>query len=370
MEIIKIDTSNMKDVSSFIRLPFDLYMKNKNWVPPFPAEMQLALNREKHPFYAHSTADFFIARSEKEILGRIAVIHNQNYCNFHQEKTAFFYYFESIDDESVARELLGATENWAKSRALEKIIGGKGLLRSNGQGILVTGFESYPAMGSAYNFQYYDSLIQKAGYTKETDFLSGALDHRIDPKLHQIAEKVRAHDNFSIKSFSSKEEMIQWVPRVDEVHHRAFAPYPNFYPSTVQESELISKNIIANTEPDFIKLIMHREEIAGFIIAYPDINHALQQTHGAATLLAMADLLAEKKLTRTIDLIGLGLLPEYQGLGGNALLYSEVEKVLLKAGKRHIEIVQVDERNLRSKNDMETMGVVWNKTHRTYVKNL
>jgi hypothetical protein len=67
---------------------------------------------------------------------------------------------------------------------------------------------------------------------------------------------------------------------------------------------------------------------------------------------------------------GIGLLPKYQGLGGNALLYSEVEKTIVDAGMKHAEIIQVDERNFRSYSDMNTMGVDWKKTHRTYIKRI
>lgn len=67
---------------------------------------------------------------------------------------------------------------------------------------------------------------------------------------------------------------------------------------------------------------------------------------------------------------GAGLLPEYQGLGGNALLYSEIDKVINSTRIKRAEIVQVDERNLRSFSDMKKMGVVFTKTHRTYQKNI
>jgi len=84
----------------------------------------------------------------------------------------------------------------------------------------------------------------------------------------------------------------------------------------------------------------------------------------------MLQLLYEKKHSHWIDMNGVGLLPKYQGLGANALLYSEVEKTIVAAGMTHAEIIQVDERNFRSYSDMNTMGVEWKKTHRTYQKKI
>jgi hypothetical protein len=164
--------------------------------------------------------------------------------------------------------------------------------------------------------------------------------------------------------------MQNWIPRVDKVHHEAFANNPSYYPSTPDEFDLICRNIIAIADPAYIKLIMCGDEIAGFVISYPNINRAIRATNGRGTLRAMIRLLIEKGRTRCIDMNGVGLLPKYQGLGANALLYSEVEKVLVNSGMRHAEIIQVDERNFRSKSDMDTMGIEWKKIHRTYTKNI
>jgi hypothetical protein len=94
MDIRKIDTLNREEVESFIGFPFSLYRRNKFWVPPFPGEMKLVMDRNRHPFYRHSLADFFIAQKNSEVVGRLAVLKNQNYCDFHQKQIAFVYYLD------------------------------------------------------------------------------------------------------------------------------------------------------------------------------------------------------------------------------------------------------------------------------------
>jgi hypothetical protein len=164
--------------------------------------------------------------------------------------------------------------------------------------------------------------------------------------------------------------MIKWIPKVDEVHHRAFADNPGYYPSTPEEFELLSENIIAIADPRYMKLIIHGEDIAGFLIAFPNINRGLQFARGKLFPFGWIGLLLDKKYSRVIDLNGVGLMPEYQGLGGNAVLYAEVDKVLYNSRFKRAEIVQVDERNFRSKSDMNTMNVQWDKRHRTYIKDI
>ena len=157
---------------------------------------------------------------------------------------------------------------------------------------------------------------------------------------------------------------------MDEVHHRAFAENPDFVPSTPSEFELLAQNIIALADPRYIKLIMHGDQIAGFLIAFPNLNRGLQFARGHMFPFGWLGLWLSNKFTRVIDLEGVGVLPEYQGLGGNAVLYSEIDRVLKGARFKRAEIVQIDERNFRSKADMRTMNVVWNKTHRTFKKSL
>ena len=53
---------------------------------------------------------------------------------------------------------------------------------------------------------------------------------------------------------------------------------------------------------------------------------------------------------------GIGLLPEYQGRGGNALLYSEMEKTIAEFDFTYIELTQVAESAVQMRRDLETLG--------------
>lgn len=365
-----LEKSNPKSIKAFKELPFRLYANSHYWVPPFPGEIEKVMTPEKHPFYLHSEADFFIVEDAHEVIGRIAVLRNQNYCDYHQAKTAFFYYFESVEDTAVSRLLFSAIEEWCHNRKLDSIIGPKGFLRSQGGGLLVNGFSQLPAVGIPYHQPYYQTLIEDSGFVKSHDHFSGVLDHHPDPKIHTIAEKVLSRGNFEVKSFKNTREIIDWIPVVDEVQQNAFADNPNYFPASTYEFELQAKNILDIADPKFLKLIIHKEKVAGFIVAYPNINRSLQRSKGKLFPFGWIYLLNEKKHPVILDINSTGLLPEYQGLGGNALLYSEIDKVISSTHIKQAEIVQVDERNFRSLSDMGKMGIKFSKTHRTYYKKL
>lgn len=370
MKIRVLEKGKKSDINTFKSFPLWLYRDSKLWVPPFPGEIERVMNPAKHPFYAHSEADFLVVESEKQVLGRLAVLQNKNYCEFHNEKTAFFYYLETIDDKEVSSLLFSRAEEWAQDHGCNKLMGPKGFLRSNCIGLLVEGFDFSPAMGIAYNPPYYADHLLSHGYVKESDHHSGYLDKHPDPSIHKIAEKVLARGNFHVKNFSSTAEAKEWIPRLEEIHHRAFSQNPGYYPSTTEEFKLLVENIVAIANPKYLKLIMHNEEIAGFIVSYPNVNRALQQSKGNLYPFGWLMLLLGKRFSRILDLSGVGLLPEYQGLGGNAVLYSQLDKVLWSAKMKKGEVIQVDERNFRSRSDMETLGVIFHKTHRTFSKSI
>lgn len=370
MEIRLLEKSNSKAIRLFKKLPYRLYANNKFWVPPIPGEIEKVMSPEKHPFYTHSEADFFIVENKHEVLGRIAVIHNRHYCQYHNAKTAFFYYFESINDTEVTRMLFSAAEAWCLERGLDTIIGPKGFLRSQSPGLLVDGFDQLPAFGISYHLPYYQALIEDFGFVKSHDHFSGYLDHHPDEKIHMIAEKVLSRGNFEVRNFNDVHELIEWIPVVDKVQQKAFSDNPNFFPHSDEEFDLLAKNILALADPRFLKLILHNNEVAGFIIAYPNINQSLQRCKGRLFPFGWLLLRNEKSHPLILDINGVGLLPEYQGLGGNALLYSELDKVIHSTRIKKAEIVQVDERNLRSYADMQKMGITFSKTHRTYIKKL
>lgn len=368
MKLTKINLSSKPDKDKFINFPFTIYKDHPYWVPPLKAEIERVLSPSKHPFYRHSNADFFVVESEREVLGRIAILQNKNFNAYHNSKTAFFYYFDTVDDAGVAKLLIDAAKDWAKKEGLTQIMGPKGFLRSSGIGLLVEGFEILPAMGLAYNYPYYATHLENNGFVKATDHLSGFMDHShtIPEKIHEAAEKVKKRGNFWVQEFTNSADIRKRIHAVEEVHRKAFSKNPNFMPSTSQEFELMAGSIIQIAEPGLIKLIMKGDEVAGFIIAYPNVNRAIQQIKGRLWPLGWWKVLRAKKKTKLCDLNGLGIIPEHQGAGANLLLYNELEKTLRKYHFERVELVQIDEQNFKSKSDMENMGVIWHKRHRTY----
>lgn len=372
MHIRIIDTYHPNDVDKFIHLPFNLYKDNKQWVPPLISSAKKILNRDKHPFYTHSEADFFLAEDDGNIVGRLAVMENRNFNNYRKANAAFFGFFEVIEDFEVAQALFSAAFEWAKARGLDQIVGPRGMNPTEATGMLVEGFEYRPAMNIPYNFPYYDGYAKGVGFKKDTDHLSGYLsgDYELPERIMRIAERIKQRRGMWIKNFKDKDEIRQWVPRVFEVYSTAFSNSHTFFPPTEEEKTMIAETIIEITDPGLVKGVMKNEELIGFIISYYDLSAALQRCGGRLWPFGWYWLLTERRRTKWANINGTGLLPEYQGLGANVLLYTELAKTIKDYGFESADLVQVNEVNRASMADMEAVGVKWYKRHRAYIRDL
>jgi len=372
MSVRKIDTSRPRDVRQFINVPFELYRDCAQWVPPLVSDMKLALNRDKYPFYRHSSADFFIAEEGNRTVGRIAVLDNRRYNACHESKTAFFYYFETVEELRVARLLFEAASDWAHSRGLNVIVGPRGLLRSDGHGLLVEGFEHRPAMGVPYNLPYYATYLEALGFEKEIDFMSAHLEADFDlpQRFYDVADRVKERRGFWVKSFTSKRQLRRWVPEVQRVNNEAFSDVWGYYPIDEAEADAIADRFLAAADPRLIKLVMKGDEVAGFVIGYPDISAGIQRANGRFWPFGWLHLLIEFRRTDWINFNGAGILPKFQGAGASAVLYTELAKTVLDFDFQHADLVQVAENNVESKGEVNAIGAEWYKRHRIYRRSL
>jgi hypothetical protein len=372
LRVRKVDTSHAGNVRQFIAFPFSLYRDCPQWVPPIMSDMKLALNRDRYPFYRHSTADFFVAEDRGQTLGRIAVIENRRYNAYHQSKTAFFYFFDVMEDLEVARALFDAASEWARDRGLDVIIGPRGLLRADAHGLLVEGFEHRPAMGVPYNYPYYARLLQELGFEKEIDYLSAHLsgDYDLPQRFYDIAETVKERRGFWVKSFTSKRELRRWVPEIQRINNEAFTEVWGYYPIDEAEANAIADRFLAVADPRLIKLVMKGDEVVGFVIGYADISAGIQRANGRLWPLGWIHILLEFRRTKWANFNGAGLLPDHQGVGANAVLYTELARSVSQFDFEHADLVQVAENNVESIGEVNAAGAEWYKRHRVYRREL
>lgn len=377
MPIIEVDSTNRSLVNRFIDLPFKLYQDCPQWVPQLRDEALMQFDRRRNPYYKRSDATFFLARDDGRDVGRICVMEPRYYNDFKKTSQAFFYLFDCVDDQAVANALFDAAAGWAAKRNLTLMRGPLGFMAADGFGVLAKGFEHRPAIGIPYNHPYYLELAENWGFELEERVYSGychipTAREQFPPRILDMAEKIKKRYGFSVKAFKTKRELRRWVaPRLAELYNRTLTHIAGDPPVPPEVVEVVADNLLLISDPKLHKFIIKDDEIIGFVFCFPDISEGLQKSKGRLLPLGWFHILRAFKRTRWLNMNGMGIVPEYQGMGGPALLYAELYYTLQDNTQYdHADWVQVSENNPRILNELKQFGVEFYKTHHIYRKKL
>jgi hypothetical protein len=374
LKVEKVDTNDKGQVKRFVRIPYRLYKNYPQWVPPLMMDVETQLNKNKHPFYEHSDADFFIATKDGQDVGRIAALENTRFNAYHKTKQAQFYLFECEDDQEAANALFERAIDWAKGRSLDRIVGPKGFGALDGYGILVEGYDHRQIMNMMnYNYPYYVKLVENLGFTKEVDFVSCFMSREafhLQDRIYQIAEWRKSRHNMGVQYFKTKNDLKAWAKRIGKLYNESFINNWEYYPLTEREIQFLLDNILTVADPRLIKIITHNDDAVGFLFGFPDLSTGMQKAKGKLLPLGLIQIMLDMKRTKWISLNGAGVLPEYQGMGGNAVLYVEMEKTLRDYNFEYADLTQVAETAVQMRKDLENIGGKAYKNHRVYQKQI
>ena len=374
LRIEKVDIGRRSQVRRFVDIAYRLYTDYPNWVPPLRLDMNAMLNPRKHPFYEHSKADFFIAVRDGHDVGRIAAIENSRYNEYHKKREGQFYLFECVDDPEAAQGLFETAFEWASKRGLSAVVGPKGFGPFDAYGFLEKGFEHRQTMTMlTYNPPYYIDMAARAGFKKEVDFITHIIDAvgwELDQRIENVATRTKERSGLAVRAFSSKKEIREWAERIARAYNNSFVDNWEYVPLTDAEIDFIVANIMIVVRPDLIKLITQGERIVGFLLAFPDMSGGMQKAQGKLLPLGALHLFRAMRTREWVVANGIGILPEFQKRGGNALLYSEIVRTFRAAGFKRYEMTQIAESAVKMRSDLVKIGGVPHKNHRVYRKKL
>ena len=271
-------------------------------------------------------------------------------------RNAHFYLSDSIDDQEVASALFETAASWARTRGLNVLRGPLGFMALDGFGMLARGFEHRPALGIPYNFDYYLRLAKTWGFELEERVFSGYLSvaemrANFPQRVLEVADKVRTRYGFGVKTFKSKHELKNWVaPRLADIYNQALTDIAGDPPLSQDEVAAVADNVLLVTDPRLFKFITNKDgEVIGFLFCFLDISEGIKKANGRLLPFGLFHLLLELRRTNWINLNGMGILPDYHGLGGTAVMYAELFRALEQFPRfEHADIVQISEFNPKS----------------------
>ena len=358
-----------REERAFIDLPDRIYAGNPNYVPWFRRGMRRMIAKQ-HPFFAHSDGAFFVATQRGRTVGRIAALEPKRFNEYQVKNDARFYFFESEDDEAISRALFERAEQWATDRGLDTLVGPKGFSSFTGNGILIDGFDYRASMTMMpYHLPYYQKLLEGAGFEKEQDFYSALLregTQDLSARYRRAAEISRKRSGLEVPPLRTKGELKRVAAEVGRVYNESWEEHADFTPVTEAELQEMVDELMVVTTPSLIRVFRAGEEVAGFVLAFPDVSRAMQRAKGRLNPLTMLLLLLEKRSTRHFLVNGLGILPQYRKSGGLPLLFTEITDALREHGARTAEMTQIADTTDLMLSNIDKLGGEVYKTHRVY----
>jgi GNAT superfamily N-acetyltransferase len=369
-EIVIIQAETRDKIDRFIKLPWAIYDRDPNWVPPLIAEQRKMLDTRHNPFFEHARAAYFLAQKNGMDIGRISAHIDDNSNRFHDEKCGFFGFFESIDDIEVTRALFDSASKWLKEQGMKIIRGPFNFTTNDTAGLLVDAFDSPPVIEMTYNRPYYPRLIEECGLTKAMDLYAYFFDvEKMDRKrIKMLGDRVERH-GITFRSIN-KSKFTQEVKIFKEVYNQAWSHNWGFVPLTESEIDQYAENFKEIVDADFVIFAFDGKKPVGSLWALPDYNFIIKRLNGKMGPLEMIKFLWYKGKIDHGRVMTAGVIHDYQHRGIEAGLIGRVFEAGLKKGYKTGELSWILENNTMMNRLAEAVGARVYKTYRVYEKRL
>ncbi len=363
--------TSRSDHTSFLKFPWEIYRDYPMWVPPLLMDRRKLMDRKSNPFYKHADAEFFLARRNGSVVGRIGAIVNHNHNKEHNEHIGFFGFFESVNDPEVSAALFAAATAWLKGRGVQAVRGPASPSVNDEYGLLVDGFDKPPMILMPYNPPYYSALIEAAGFTKIKDLYAYSLygDKVMGGKLQRVTEIVRRREGLTIRHLDLR-NFKQEVNIIKKLYNEAWQYNWGAVPMTDEEFDYLAKDLKPVVVAELVLIAELRGRPIGFALSLPDLNTALIHNRKGYLLPGLWCMLRYKKSIRTVRVITLGVLREFLKSGAGGVLFYETARRAIDLGYPDGEASWVLEDNEMMNRGAALLNGQLDKTYRLYQKPL
>ncbi len=363
---------NSGDVTRFLKFSYKIYGKDPLWVAPLLMDLKKVFT-DANPLFEHAEMQLWMARRNGEDVGRIAGIVDHNHNRAASEQTAFFGFYECIDDRAVSAKLFETVTQWTRQKGLKKLMGPMNPTSNDECGLLVDGFDSSPVIMMTYNPRYYVPLVEAEGFGKAKDLLAYYMDLAKIPmdRLERIATKIKQRNPSLAFRPVRKKTLERDLGKIKEVYNAAWEQNWGFVPMTDAEVDFMAARLKPLLMEGLIWLAEVGDEPVGFLLALPDYNIALRPLNGYLMTPKLFGflpyVLGWKKWLRT-RVVTLGMKEQYRSKGLESAMLIEGLRVGIAAGVTESEASWILEDNVQMRRVLEAIGGRVYKTYRLYEK--
>jgi GNAT superfamily N-acetyltransferase len=373
LEILPL-SRHRQGLRRFLRVAAEIQGKDPSWVAPLESEARKTLS-EANPFFEHAEMQLWVASRGQRDVGRIAGILDREHNRQLGERTAFFGFFESVEDPAVSGALFAAVVRWARERAMSRLMGPMNPSSNDECGLLVDGFGMRPALMMPYNPAYYPTLVEAEGLRKSKDLWASFVELRSTPlrRLERVATMLaRRHPEIWVRPVTRKTLKQDWLS-IREVYNEAWEENWGFVPMTERELEFMVERLKPLLMEGLVSMAGVGKEAVGFLLALPDFNEVIQPLRGrwlSPSLPRVLPYLMGWRRPRMIRLVALGVKPRYQRRGVESSLFVIAARAASRLGFVECEASWMLEDNVRVNRLVELFGGTRYKTYRLYERDL
>ena len=381
VEIRKV--SNRRELKDFIQFHYDLYRGNEFDAPNLFSDELRTLSKETNAAFDFCEANYFLAYRDGRVVGRVAAIINHRYNEQWNRKAVRFGWIDLIDDEAVMRALLGAVEDYGRQHGMTEIIGPLGFTDMDPEGMLIEGFDQLGTMATIYNYEYYPRLMGlMEGYEKDNDYLEYKAfvpESGMPEKMSKVAQLVQKRYNLHCPKLKRSQVFgpEQYGQKVLDVVNKTFGDLYGYSQMTQKQIDQYVHEYFKFFSMDMLCVIedwnLPDHPVIGVGISIPSLTRALQKCrNGRLWPFGWWHLFRALYLKKTdvVDLLLIGVLPEYRSKGANALLFYTLipiyQKYGFKWGETHVHM----ESNTAVQAQWQYFENVQHKRRRCYKKSL
>ena len=369
--------TNSKELEQFVQFYYDLYRGNDCAVPFLYSDEMDTLRKDKNPSFECCDAEYFMAYKDGKMVGRVAGIINHRANERWDRKQVRFGWFDFVDDAEVSEALLKTVEDWGREQGMTEIAGPLGFIDTDREGMLIDGFDQLSTMYVNYNYPYYPQHMERmGGFEKDNDYveMKVKVPEVVPEKFSKITEMVRKRYGLRVHKFSRRE-------LVDEGYGRKIFDLLNATYKDLYGFSQLSENQINKLINDYIKIadlnlvtaVFDGDNIVGFGITFPSFSRAMQKTRDGRFLpFGWWHMLKILKWHRTniVDLLLIGVLPEYRGKGANALIFDDLIRWFQRYNFEWAETGPQMETNEGVLSQWQYLESIIHRRHRCYRKTL
>ena len=374
MAIIIKKVSNKQELKTFIRFNYELY-KNKDYsVPDLYDDMLGTFSPQKNAAFEFCEADYFLAYKDDKVVGRVAAIINRRANETWNKKEVRFGWIDFVDDPEVSKALLDQVEAWGKERGMEAMVGPLGFTDLDAEGMLVEGFDQLSTMSTIYNYPYYSQHMERLVFEKEADWVEFKLTvpDKLPEKFVRISEIILQKYKLKIKKLKRSEiKEKNYGQKIFDLINEAYAPLYGYSKMTQGQINQYIKTYLPLIDLRMVSLV---EDEAGELVAVgismPSLSEALQKAKGKMLPFGWYHLLKALffKKPKVLDLLLVGVKPEYQSKGVNALLFYDLVPIYQQMGFQYGESNPELEVNKKVQAQWSAFESVQHKRRRAYKK--